>query len=462
MRYTLLFIVALILISGFIAYFGDLLGRRMGKKRLTLFNLRPRHTAIIVTTITGMVISTLAIAALVMVNDEFRQVLTEGQAIIEGLSRDKVRLERRTTYLSQRRSELEQLVARRQAEVEAARADAAAAKQARDKLVNTVARLTSEVAARQRELKSVRAELAAAGFRLDQARSKLDQARSRVSEAQSRLAEVSTKLAGTEVDLRVKEVELEKRKEELAQAQAKVGRFEVESAVARSREFILRQGDEVMRGIISPRQSAFGLRGEIYSLLDRAGTAAERLGARAPDDRSRAVTVVYRQFVSKEHAVLVVNEPELIDKAIDTIVRSPMDVVVQMVCAVNTLPGEQVPVELRLWLNKLVYPRGSDIASTRIDGGLSEGRILVSLLGFLRSELTRKALDAGIIPGTSPDPRAALGQNPEAQVEELMDVVERVKQIGGAASVTVYATNDIFAVDSLNVGNVRFRVTKAQ
>ena len=67
MRYSIFFAIVLVLVSGFIAYFGDLLGRRMGKKRLTLFGLRPRHTAIGVTTITGMIIAALALITLISI-----------------------------------------------------------------------------------------------------------------------------------------------------------------------------------------------------------------------------------------------------------------------------------------------------------------------------------------------------------------------------------------------------------
>lgn len=64
MKYTWFFILALIAVSGFIAWFGDLLGRKMGKKRLSIFGMRPRHTAIFMTTITGMIISAIAIGTL--------------------------------------------------------------------------------------------------------------------------------------------------------------------------------------------------------------------------------------------------------------------------------------------------------------------------------------------------------------------------------------------------------------
>ncbi len=47
--------------SGLIAYLGDLVGRKVGKKRLTLFGLRPRYTSVIITVITGILIAAFSI-----------------------------------------------------------------------------------------------------------------------------------------------------------------------------------------------------------------------------------------------------------------------------------------------------------------------------------------------------------------------------------------------------------------
>ena len=61
---TTLVLAFLIVVCGFIAYTGDLLGRRLGKRRLTVFGLRPRHTAILCTVVTGMVIAATMVGVL--------------------------------------------------------------------------------------------------------------------------------------------------------------------------------------------------------------------------------------------------------------------------------------------------------------------------------------------------------------------------------------------------------------
>ncbi len=60
MGYTL--ILAILVLGGLIATVGDRLGSRIGKARLSIFKLRPRTTATVVTIVTGALISASTLA----------------------------------------------------------------------------------------------------------------------------------------------------------------------------------------------------------------------------------------------------------------------------------------------------------------------------------------------------------------------------------------------------------------
>ena len=55
-----LLILALLILGGVLSTLGDRLGSRVGKARLSLFNLRPRRTAVLITVLTGSLISALS------------------------------------------------------------------------------------------------------------------------------------------------------------------------------------------------------------------------------------------------------------------------------------------------------------------------------------------------------------------------------------------------------------------
>ncbi|MDR7419947.1 MAG: DUF3084 domain-containing protein [Armatimonadota bacterium] len=72
MESGLILIPILIVISGAVAYIGNLVGRATGRRRLSLFGLRPRYTAHIVTVLTGMLITVISLASVLLVSQDAR------------------------------------------------------------------------------------------------------------------------------------------------------------------------------------------------------------------------------------------------------------------------------------------------------------------------------------------------------------------------------------------------------
>ena len=80
----LLFLALLmVVVSGLIAYIGDLIGRKMGRKRLTLFGLRPRYTAIVISVAAGMIIALCTLAAALIVSKPVRLAITEPREVLQ-------------------------------------------------------------------------------------------------------------------------------------------------------------------------------------------------------------------------------------------------------------------------------------------------------------------------------------------------------------------------------------------
>jgi len=67
-----LLIIFLLLLGGLISSFGDLLGTKIGKARFSIFKLRPRKTATLITIITGSLISASSISLILLVNSQLR------------------------------------------------------------------------------------------------------------------------------------------------------------------------------------------------------------------------------------------------------------------------------------------------------------------------------------------------------------------------------------------------------
>lgn len=114
--YSIILIVTLIIVSGIIAYIGDLTGFRIGKKKISIFGLRPRHTAVFITIITGIAISIITISILSILSYDVRTALfgldelreKQYELTREIQSRNKL-LEEAQVNLTKRTEELEKL-----------------------------------------------------------------------------------------------------------------------------------------------------------------------------------------------------------------------------------------------------------------------------------------------------------------------------------------------------------------
>ena len=73
--YGIVLILVLIVMGGAIAYIGDKLGTKIGKKRISVFGLRPKHTSILMTIITGTLIALVTLASMAAISKDVRVAL---------------------------------------------------------------------------------------------------------------------------------------------------------------------------------------------------------------------------------------------------------------------------------------------------------------------------------------------------------------------------------------------------
>ena len=81
MNVAVILIPTLILVSGLVAFIGNLVGRNIGRRRLSLVGLRPRYTAQVITVLTGMLITVVTLAVVLLVSDDARQALFHLQEV---------------------------------------------------------------------------------------------------------------------------------------------------------------------------------------------------------------------------------------------------------------------------------------------------------------------------------------------------------------------------------------------
>lgn len=78
-------IVIMAIVGGLIAYIADNMGSKIGKKRMSVFGLRPKHTSILLTVLSGMMISVLTIGVMAISSESARTALFGMEQIREEL-----------------------------------------------------------------------------------------------------------------------------------------------------------------------------------------------------------------------------------------------------------------------------------------------------------------------------------------------------------------------------------------
>ena len=68
-------VVVLLIVSGIVAYVGNYIGRFFGKRRLSIFGLRPRQTATIFTVLSGVLIALITFGSVLLISRDARTAL---------------------------------------------------------------------------------------------------------------------------------------------------------------------------------------------------------------------------------------------------------------------------------------------------------------------------------------------------------------------------------------------------
>jgi len=106
--YSLILISTVIIISGLIAFVGDWVGLRIGKKRVTIFGLRPHSTAIFITIISGILIAIITVTILAISSNDVRTALFGMEELKGKLSYLSREVELRNAQLSSTKEDLKE------------------------------------------------------------------------------------------------------------------------------------------------------------------------------------------------------------------------------------------------------------------------------------------------------------------------------------------------------------------
>ena len=155
-------ILVLLVLGGVLSTLGDRLGSRVGKARLSLFKMRPRRTAVLITVLTGSLISALSLGLLLLVSRQLRVGLFELDALQDRLQDSRRQLDAAEREREETRKETNRIAAelkQSQQRADILRRELAPLQNERAQLEAERERLSRDIASRDADIQRTEAEL---------------------------------------------------------------------------------------------------------------------------------------------------------------------------------------------------------------------------------------------------------------------------------------------------------------
>lgn len=374
--------LVLIIMGGVIAFLGDRIGSKVGKKKLTLFGLRPKYTSVIVTIISGVMISFSTIAVLAVVNENVRVALF-------GLSRLQNQMDDLNREIQGKNRELE-----------------------KGKL---------QLKARNEEYENVTKKAEETSKELERVESQRSYMQSELYQVQSAYDEAQAGIARSAAEIK----NLEKTKTELNE---NIGKLNEEKKNLLENIYALREGQVVMQA------------GQIL-------TTATVDSGMTREQTEQVLESILADINGSLKEQLNVNDPEInlirirnsdFEEAVGDIAGAQNQKLVRIVAAQNLIMGEPFLVDFDIHDNLLIFPEGKTVYRGSLDKYSDIRNPEIKVIRFLQ-DLNTYARSKGVLP----DP--ITGKVGALDGKEMMDVIEKVKEYGGACELEVTAARNIYS-----------------
>lgn len=473
-------VISILVLGGVIATVSDRLGTKVGKARLSLFNLRPRTTAMVVTIVTGSVLSALTLGILfasskplrrgvfqidkiqTRLNDarkdltrtedekkrveadlgnaraELNRAMAQLNAINQSLETTRnqaaqtaIELQRTQTQLGELQKKLQQIqAARTEMETELTERETQLQQviEQRETLSTEIEQLKAERKSLIEQREQVKSQIKVRDRALAQQDQELKQQEQELVEQEQLIAQRDQVIAKRETrlkELEAEQAELEEQKSKLAQQVQIVERdFQLlrEGSVALKRGQVLASG---LVRIIDPKSSQQA----VNTLLQEA-------------NRNVLDSIQIGNTTAEQAQVIQITKAE-VEELIDEI-DDGRDYVVQVISAANYLVGEtKVAVFTKSEPNRLLFTTGEIIAGTSFNPSTLSNEQLQKQLQQLLDASSFRARFVGVVEGNV--------QISDDRMETLLSFFQQLKEYNYPLEIQAVASEDTYTLGPLRL-----------
>jgi len=423
-------IAAVLLLSGVIATVGDRIGMRIGKARLSLFNLRPRQTATLVSILTGGVISASTLALLFGVSSQLRTGVFELGEIQDALRQAEQDLAQARDAQETVEAELEESIDQRA--------------EARQQLQQINQSLETALAQRQQarqQLQQTRQQLEAVSQQAQTLRSEIAQLR---QERQSLLNERNAAVAERDAAVR----ERQAAEADITRLEARLEELEAQRAfLNREVEQLERQYQGLFRGNIALARNE-----ELASAVFRIGSTPQATQAlnQLLFQANRVALQRIAPGSDLDRQVILISNRE-VEQIIDRL-DDGEEYLVRILSAANYVTGEPcviqgeepcIQVFSDVTRNRIIYQPGERLASTVVEASELTNQRLIERFNLLLAAAQFRARQDGVV---GDQPRVA-----NNRTEAVVRFLTQVQQTGDTIELRAIASEPIYAVGPIHI-----------
>jgi len=430
-------LILLPILGGVIAWFGDVIGYRLGKSRRSLFGLRPRVTARLIGIAVGVALPLIGVGAALLGSPEARDALFH----IDELRRQQ-------TELTQQNQTLE---TRQQRTQQQARASEARALELRRFLGDTrrsLAEAQTRMAGANRELGRAQQEVRRASGNANRLQAVARSLQRLIGGLQSQLTALQAKLIARGKELADKGNELTARQAELTARQADIETLK--TAFSDAIRLInspveLETGHELVRTILETGDTEAITEQNLLKVLIKASEAAAGHGAETAPG-SLAVRLIRPFPPGFKPGEELPNQADILRAfARDLQAAGKRTFVVGVRVARRMYKDEVAPVGVEIWALPYVrvFVENQVIYQVPMDGSQPRAEIFTQLWNLLKIIVRREAREAGLLPN------AKTGEYGEVTPEQFLTALDEVTAQKGPVQVRVVAAADTYIADPL-------------
>ncbi|MDX2229993.1 MAG: DUF3084 domain-containing protein [Leptolyngbyaceae cyanobacterium bins.349] len=427
----LILILAVLLLGGVIATVGDRIGTKVGKARLSLFNLRPRKTATLVTILTGVIVAASTLGILLGTSGPLRTGLFEYERIQRDRRRAQAALETARGELKATQSEKTKI----EAELGQARSERTIAGK---QLAETNASLESAIAERdkanqtrataQAGLTQAQAELQRNEAQLATVNRQTAQLRSDINRLQTERQRV---IAQGEEEIRAKNAVIQEREKQLKTLEAQ------QEFLVREIAKLERESEGLRRGNVAIQRGQV-LSSAVVRIVNP--PAAQEAVDQLLREANRNATQLARPGSRQQEQIILITRAE-VDQLANQI-KDGKDYVVRILSAANYLTGETpIQVVAEAVPNQVVFKQGDVVASTTIDPSTATDAAIQQRINLLLSAATFRARRLGMLTDT-----VEVGR-----VQDLIAFIEKLKEYRQPVELRAIAANPTYTAGPLTV-----------